>query len=427
MSKAIPDLLALADGLPHSIPKLIVIHVSAGAAKLKPTLEQRDHVQVLRGGIVALNQQLSVTRGRDGKPFATDSVSADTCIATAQEAVRVLAGLSADAMGKFLEATSMAESISAKLTDAQNDVNQYREANKQLMIANGALQSRTSDLQRTVETLQHQLSPTYYAPDAPATPDLLLSLMDSLSAASVAFCERSWSKVTEDRREGTVQALVSAIIPVFNLASVSIDSLHLCKGLMLASLTRELFSGFESDSFDSSGTVLPGCIYDEAVAGAFLPNPGVSGTIVYDPKPLMVRARQLYDETMSQRAEELHVTDIRFGRWRDAVAARLKAVWAGGNEAVWQACFGSDSQFAEVCKQTWALHYLVRAFQRRPIIIRQTTNDAFNPTFCRSFFNEVGQGSVIVASLFPGLVVDQAVVQCGVLAAYKADSLVDLM
>ena len=204
----------------------------------------------------------------------------------------------------------------------------------------------------------------------------------------------------------------------FEMGRMPVPLVLYCKAVLIASMCRELFSHFESETFSSD-------------AATFV--------ISHEPSEQFarrMRAREQYNVIMGTDALALRGCDAPFRSWFQGVLHRLKTAWTA-TEADWTQTFiGSqelEKQVWEVGRQVWALHRLTQSFPLLPRLLRMPFGTIPTSQCCKSHYNEEAadvdvpaeevdalrpvftDGLTVFCTVIPGIQLDNFVFQADVL------------
>lgn len=224
--------------------------------------------------------------------------------------------------------------------------------------------------------------------------DLLISHVAKTLSAIQSYVQ----ELTKANRSDVPPAVVSWLCENLQICasdlSLGVDeSVNL---LLVATLSKELFSNFQCDSFDNVSTLIP----DANTAAAQTAR--------------RQRFASLFHVIVQSADEDFTSPD--FEQWFQAWKTRVFALWKRGKWPL----FTKKSQDAlkRIAKLVWSLHKLIRAYPTPPELIRFGAHSMSLQEYCEPFLNgQQGSASargVVVLTAFPGFLINETVIKCKV-------------
>ena len=212
-----------------------------------------------------------------------------------------------------------------------------------------------------------------YSITAPATPmdlsDHHNALLRALKLAGATF----WKAVPRDKHDAVLTQLAASVAPALDIAAHAFERVSLRRALLLASISAELFRGFEGPTYGMPATHVP----------------------TLDRTRRLTTAAAAWRAVMRATPAELLETSVPFSDWVADVAGRLQRVWTvAGVEA---AALARLPQVLACAHLAWGLHALARAFPWQPELVWFGTGAAADLAKSTTHFNLVRVDACVAA------------------------------
>ena len=307
---------------------------------------------------------------------------------------------------EFLESniTSLSNNIVVLTTDKERYQKAFEDTSSSLQ----QLKTRLAEVSK-----QHHTPGTFGDSD-PARPETFTEHHDTLKVTVRLYCNYCVTRFNsaDAFRSFILPNLINHVQTNVIAAQVGLDDVDFYRALMRASLAKEMFLHFESDTFDATSTNIPAGADWESQDGRRRNNAAA------------------FKQIMAQTAPDVYSNDAEFRTWLEGLVWRLRQAWTLGDETWFKEIFNSPDEpkgkggtiadvFLENAQKVWALHKLSRAYPLGVQLIRFKAGDGVRPEiigpddgkapkYCINSFNETSnwKGRVVAFPVWPGFQLD---------------------
>ena len=308
---------------------------------------------------------------------------------------------------------NLKETLENRITDLSNNImsqtsetKKYKQAFEQTSESMQKLKTRLAEVSK-----QHHTPGTFGDTD-PARPETFTEQHDTIKVTVKLYCNYCVTRFNsvDTFRKFILPNLINHVQPNVTAADVGLADVDFYRALMRASLAKEMFLHFESDTFDATSTNIPATIDWESQDARRRNNAGE------------------FKQIMAQTAPDVYTNDQYFRVWLEGLIWRLKQAWTLGDDTWFLNIFntpeepkGKGGTIADVflvnAQKVWALHKLSRAYPLGVQIIRFAArdntrpeifgpHDSKAPKYCINSFNEGSVGETVAFPVWPGFQLD---------------------
>jgi hypothetical protein len=309
---------------------------------------------------------------------------------------------------RFTQTQLIAEynSLLNQLTTQTTEKEQYEKAFSDTSSSLQQLKTRLAEVSK-----QHHTPGTFGDTD-PARPETFTEQHDTIKVTVKLYCNYCVTRFNSNPnfREFILPNLIEHVQPNVTAAEVGLDDVDFYRALMRASLAKEMFLHFESDTFDATSTNIPAGADWESQDGRRRNNAAA------------------FKQIMAQTAPDVYSSDYEFKKWLEGLISRLRLAWTLGDETWFREIFNSPEEpknkggtiadvFLVNAQKVWALHKLSRAYPLGVQLIRFNKgevvrpeifgpDDGKAPKYCINSFNEESRGTFVAFPVWPGFQLD---------------------
>ena len=300
-------------------------------------------------------------------------------------------------------------SLLNQLTTQTTDTEIYKKAFEDTSSSLQQLKTRLAEVSK-----QHHTPGTFGDTD-PARPETFTEHHDTIKVTVKLYCNYCVTRFNsaDAFRSFILPNLINHVQTNVIAAQVGLDDVDFYRALMRASLAKEMFLHFESDTFDETSTNIPANADWESQDGRRRNNAAA------------------FKQIMAQTAPDVYSNDAEFRTWLEGLVWRLRQAWTLGDETWFKEIFNSPDEpkgkggtiadvFLVNAQKVWALHKLSRAYPLGVQLIRFKAGDGVRPEilgpdddgkapkYCINSFNETPnlKGRVVAFPVWPGFQLD---------------------
>ena len=299
--------------------------------------------------------------------------------------------------------------LSNALTTEKTEREKYEKAFDHTSSSLQQLKTRLAEVSK-----QHHTPGTFGDTD-PARPETFTEHHDTIKVTVKLYCNYCVTRFNSHSTylQFILSNLIKHVQPNVTAAQVGLDDVDFYRALMRASLAKEMFLHFESDTFDATSTTIPAPIDWESQDGRRRNNAAA------------------FKQIMAQTAPDVYSSDYEFKKWLEGLISRLRQAWTLGDETWFREIFNSPEEpkgkggtiadvFLVNAQKVWALHKLSRAYPLGVQLIRFKAEDGVRPEiigpddgkapkYCINSFNEGStgtKGTKVAFPVWPGFQLD---------------------